>query len=74
MSKIMSSIQLTANRRNARQSTGPKSAAGQKLPRLADDGAFRPGLNRKITKRTQMQTLIFPNKSGPIPCVEPPVG
>ncbi len=47
MSKTMSLIQLNANRRNARQSTGPKSAAGQKLPRPADDGAFRPGLNHE---------------------------
>ncbi len=28
----------------------------------------------KITKRTQTQTLILPNKSGPMPCVWPPVG
>ncbi len=28
----------------------------------------------KITKRTQMRTLILPNKSGPMPCVWTPVG
>ncbi len=47
MSKTMSLIQFTANRRNARKPTGPKSAAGQKLPHLADDGDFRQGLNHE---------------------------
>ncbi len=47
MSKTLSLIQLTANRRNARTSTGPKSAVRQKFPRRADDGGFRPGLNHE---------------------------
>jgi hypothetical protein len=38
------------------------------------DLLFTAATNSKITKRTQMQTSILPNKSGPIPPVWTPVG
>ncbi len=60
MKKTMSLIQLTASLRNARQSTGPKSAAGQKLPHPAADGAFRPGLNHENYQTNPNVNFDFP--------------
>ncbi len=60
MSKTMSLTQLNANRRTARQSTGPKSAAGQKIPRPAGDGHFRPGLNHENYQTNPNANFDFP--------------
>ena len=60
MRKTMSLIQLTANRRTARKSTGSNSAAGQKLPRPADNGGFRQGLNHENYQTNPNVKFDFP--------------
>ncbi len=71
----MTRIQLAANRRNARKSTGPKSvaapAAGQKLPSPADGGDFRQSLNHENYQTNPNAKFDFTQQIRPdTPCLD----